>query len=398
MMQPERSLQLSSSNLADSAHNQNHSSSVLEQLASFDSLSQLSKIVFRQLDQLKARAMVQSPDAPLFESKGDLIHQIDSVVTKIRTITQPMVEMIDTAANDSNFGQTKVDHMDSLREMIREYATALEIDPPLTDEEMALLELIGAVHDVGRHAEAYLRLDTLRPREKAGHGQLGAWMLLQSDALAGLSPRAQYFLLYATIYHSDREVSPPTTGLEQRGQELAYVLRDTDKYELLQSSIFGNSQGMIRQLQMHYLPEPLNVEEAEALRQYVDLWLAGLNDSSLVVPQRARIDQVLQTPINQQAWQHFIHREPIGVELIRDSWATYALLQLAVLLDVRHAVFLHKILMEDMATIGQRLRVIKRIDREKFEEIIAILADYLSGLFEEFSFEQVQELLLTASS
>lgn len=379
--------------------------SLEQQLSHPDFLGNLNQWVQSALDDLLAAAAQQPDQQQLFIETPLSPEQITTVVTaRIKTLVEPLVAAIEAAQPGHSAGQAKVDHMEKLGQQLELEVAELNIYPPLTAEETKLLGVIGNVHDIGRHVEAFLRLNTLTAREKMGHGQLGLWLLLQPGLLDELTPRAKYQLLYATLQHAGLELPVPRSECEQRAYQLTYVLRDLDKQELLHKDIFSNPTAAVEQLIAHYLPPDLLTVDPVSLAVYVQRWLAvdGPVDSQ-VAPQlhpqlKARVDQVLTAPIDAQAWQYFTQEQPIPIGLIKNSWAAYALLQLAVIFDVKHQLYLERILDDARVTMGSRLKVIKKIDAHRYEQAIEVLVNFFGQALLNHPAAEVKTRLIEASS
>ena len=108
-------------------------------------------------------------------------------------------------------------------------AEALNLD----EDQKAVAQAIGLVHDVGRF-EQFGVFRTFSDCVSVDHGWLGNQVLNQSGALANLDPHVQHLLCTAVLHHNKRHLPAHLSD-----PDLLYcrLVRDADKLDILRSLI-----------------------------------------------------------------------------------------------------------------------------------------------------------------
>lgn len=120
--------------------------------------------------------------------------------------------------------QLKLDH--SLR--VAADARAIAAASNWADEQVALAEAIGLLHDTARFPQ-FERYESFSDAETIDHGELGFETLIAEELLVGLSESAQSIILHAVRHHNKKELPPGLRACEERHLRL---IRDADRIDI----------------------------------------------------------------------------------------------------------------------------------------------------------------------
>jgi len=277
----------------------------------------------------------------------------------------------------------------------------------LNDRETQLLAFVCRAHDIGRHIEAVANLDTLRPGVR--HGKLSREWLEQNVAhFDSFSSSEWESILSAVQYHSERDF----VG-DELAQKLCFYLKDLDKIEILEKGFVTDTKLIARELQLHYLKRIEHKSKAmpflkgESLHNIIQkvamalrrpVKISSMRTASDLLPSSQNlpvamnlIDVILgrgllsqrkptdQNPSEPLPLQNFLDGKLIHVADIKYSWATYTLLHLAMIFDIKSSAILEKIFEERVKYLAPRLRFLrKRIPKVEYEAIVIKLANYFA--------------------
>ncbi len=118
----------------------------------------------------------------------------------------------------------KAEHTRRVCEEIRDIGGSLD----LSDEDLALAEASGWLHDVGRF-EQYARYGTFLDARSEDHAALGVKAVEASGVLEGLEP-ASARMLVSLVAHHNRAALDVDVG--ERGLFFLKLLRDADKVDI----------------------------------------------------------------------------------------------------------------------------------------------------------------------
>ena len=94
--------------------------------------------------------------------------------------------------------------------------------------DMAIAEIIGLFHDVGRFRQ-YARYRTFNDAASEDHAELGLKVLAEEDILAPLSDADAEVVRFAIKYHNKKEIAETD---DERKLFFAQVIRDADKLDI----------------------------------------------------------------------------------------------------------------------------------------------------------------------
>jgi len=109
-----------------------------------------------------------------------------------------------------------------------EEITAIARSERQAPEEVAVAEIAGLFHDVGRF-EQYFRYRTFMDPLSADHGELGCRVLRERRPLTGLPPELEERVIAAVAAHNQRDIP---AGLDPETLRLTMMLRDADKLDI----------------------------------------------------------------------------------------------------------------------------------------------------------------------
>ncbi|WP_167613475.1 HD domain-containing protein [Maribellus sediminis] len=129
-----------------------------------------------------------------------------------------------TAQQKDNFA-IKYDH--SIR--VAELCFSLALKLGWTEEQQSLAYCTGLFHDIGRFSQL-LEFDTFHDSKSVDHAEYSVKVLSEEAYLAAFTEEQQTAILEAIRYHNKRELP---RELSASGAELAKLLRDADKLDIL---------------------------------------------------------------------------------------------------------------------------------------------------------------------
>lgn len=260
---------------------------------------------------------------------------VDRAIAKVQELSQALCRELAELDPVNEFSWEKYEHM----ERLLGDAPRIAAEAHLNSADTQLFRLISRAHDIGRHREALLKLDTLRPGQR--HGVISRQLIEEHAVLEGFAPEDQQVVLAAVEYHSEKEVPLP----DGRARTLCYILRDLDKLELLESPRFLEPAGVLGQLRMHYLndEEKTVLDDADVERHCwlrIEACMTGgtytplqrFNRPQLALIQR--VAELMTSDLNSTALEQFLRREQIDAPLIADSYTSYMLWISALIFDI----------------------------------------------------------------
>ena len=129
-----------------------------------------------------------------------------------------------TAQQKDNF-TIKYDH--SVR--VAELCLSLAQKIAWTEEQQSLAYCTGLFHDIGRFSQL-VEFDTFNDSKSVDHAEYSVKVLQEKAYLAAFSEEQQTAIQEAIQYHNKRELP---RDLSESGAELAKLLRDADKLDIL---------------------------------------------------------------------------------------------------------------------------------------------------------------------
>ena len=112
---------------------------------------------------------------------------------------------------------------------VRDNCSAIGTSLNLNEEETAIAEAIGLLHDIGRF-EQFHRYHTFLDGKSENHAQLGATVLRDANVLSRLEKDVQELILKAVSYHNRLKLPE---GESRRVSFFCKLIRDADKIDVL---------------------------------------------------------------------------------------------------------------------------------------------------------------------
>lgn len=329
----------------------------------------------------------QAEEKELFEQK------VEATLQEIDALSKPYINLIESLPPDNPnrmFGERTTRHM---RRMVK-LAEEIGKEERLSAEEIGLLKIICRAHDLGRHIETLRGQDRMRPGVR--HGQESAEFLEKFNILKDFTPGQQNIIKGAVFYHSEKEVPKPegnASDEEKLTYRLCYLLRDIDKEEILLNNAHVNDatgEVIYNQIYNYYL----NQAEKEYLLNQLSFREDCISriKELIVNPNHAteeeeengeiigKIGRIINRGISPAALESFRNQQTINLREIKYSYATYMLLQIAVIFDMKSPFMIKKISNDKEKYLGSRLRFIQaRVKPEQFDEIQNVLSSFFSN-------------------
>jgi HD superfamily phosphohydrolase YqeK len=157
---------------------------------------------------------------------------------------------------------------------VRDNCSAIGISLNLNEEEIAIAETIGILHDIGRF-EQFRRYHTFSDPKSENHAELGAAVLRDADVLSCLEEDVQELILKAVSYHNRLKLPE---GESRRVTLFCKLVRDADKIDIMGIvSDYYESNKKIDFIELNLSDEP--VYSHEILN---DLFRNGLGDMNKI--------------------------------------------------------------------------------------------------------------------
>ena len=112
---------------------------------------------------------------------------------------------------------------------VRDNCSAIGISLNLDEEEIAIAETIGLLHDIGRFEQFY-RYHTFLDAKSENHAELGAAVLRDANILSRLEEDVQELILKGVSYHNRLKLPE---GESRRVSLFCKLIRDADKVDIL---------------------------------------------------------------------------------------------------------------------------------------------------------------------
>lgn len=329
-----------------------------------------------QIIELEREHCIAGAYEPAHQAMPELGEKVIQALANFDGVARALVVELDNIEPGHPFGTKKYFHcLSTDRE-----AAELGLLDNLSPEEALLSQVILRVHDVGRHKEAILKHDTLRPGVR--HGQLSTEILEEAGILDSFTLEQRQDILSAVLYHAESTV-PDEIG--ERAKKLCYILRDTDKVELLSAKKFMTPKGILEQLKLHYLKNkgadvsPISAEDlahpdfdtvaTNAIRNLIE-HNTVVNPSASAIAERVEqaLTTIMNTGIHPKAIEDFMAGKTIPVQLVSHSYPTYMLQQLALVFDIQSPACRH--IVADKGHLRERLSFIERkVDSAEYMSI-----------------------------
>lgn len=271
-----------------------------------------------------------------------------AIIAKARSSTRPLVDLIEQHEPGHFTGMNKVREMDQLQSEAETRAKMLGIPRRI----LPVARVVFGVHDIGRHVEGALKLNTTRVG--ARHGVLTMLFLHEYGILKDLNPREQYMVYFATYYHAENTVPKPRfwdPGFLKDAYNICYGLRDLDKLNLFFDPKFLDSRGIIDQIKAHFLK--------------------GESGASI----QTRIIEILAGPVDIEIMRSIRKGEPADMRLLTKSYSSYMAIRLAMLFDVRSRGALQEVKRNPDAFLTPTLDFISGRDEASARDIEKAVTD-----------------------
>ncbi|MBN1263164.1 MAG: hypothetical protein JW991_02285 [Candidatus Pacebacteria bacterium] len=325
-------------------------------------------------------------------SLNQLSGQSDRALAVAFQALTPWVSFVEQRQPGHMAGKKKIAHMKEMIKEVPEMTAFLGLDP----KEATVLKLLS-LHDVGRPPEACLRWNSQETGRR--HGVLSAWFLVDNLVLKELPPDIQYIILYAAYWHSEKTVPSPegASQLSEDAYRFCYILRDLDKWEFLSNPVFRAPEGILSEVQAHYLSPQLNTLVGsqpeirdQCLRFVAQNLVLGNSAQSQEhdFPERfplelkARLVEIASRGFDELSWAAFSTQDPVDYGRIKYSWATYLLAQLAQLFDIHERGVLSQIWENREAVLVPKLALMARTEPDKTTRATETLTDFFSTRLE----------------
>ena len=120
----------------------------------------------------------------------------------------------------------KINHIKRVAKIAKEIATKLS----LSQEDIALAELIGLLHDIGRFEQVRI-YNTFVDKNSTNHGELGAKILFQDGLIRKFIEDNKYdnIIKHAVVNHNRGKIQE---GLNEKELLHAKIIRDADKTDI----------------------------------------------------------------------------------------------------------------------------------------------------------------------
>ena len=130
----------------------------------------------------------------------------------------------------------KIEHIERVSQLAKNMAKELK----LSEEDIALAELIGLLHDIGRFEQIRI-YHTLVDKKNINHGEFGAKVLFENDLIRKFIETDEFdeIIKLAIVNHNRDKIEE---GLTERQLLHAKLIRDADKTDIFYLLITGEEK------------------------------------------------------------------------------------------------------------------------------------------------------------
>lgn len=170
----------------------------------------------------------ERPLALLYCRREKMVHEGRMDETRLSEIEAWFGAYCRSFAGDDEEARRNYDLKEQHTGKVRENIRLLAESVGMAGSELAMAEVVGLLHDVGRF-EQYRRYRTFLDRESVNHAALGVEVIRRHDLLAGLPDQEAETVIQAVRFHNVFMVPPSIQGEERRYLDL---IRDADKLDI----------------------------------------------------------------------------------------------------------------------------------------------------------------------
>lgn len=130
----------------------------------------------------------------------------------------------------------KIEHIERVSQLAKNMAKELK----LSEEDIALAELIGLLHDIGRFEQIRI-YHTFNDKKSINHGEFGAKVLFENDLIRKFIETDEFdeIIKLAIVNHNRDKIEE---GLTERQLLHAKLIRDADKTDIFYLLITGEEK------------------------------------------------------------------------------------------------------------------------------------------------------------
>jgi len=267
-------------------------------------------------------------------------------------VAKDLANQVEAIKPNHLFGMSKNQHMIKLADRSDELGEKYGIDAQLRP----FIRAINRTHDFGRFEEAIGVRDTLRSGVR--HGTISVQILEDNNLFRFFTDAEKAIVATAISQHSEKTPQLP----DDLTHRLCYVLCDQDKLDALSEKKFVRPDGILAQIGLHYVGDSCRyfralgetqkdrgdlysqlMKEPDfkniALEIISDLWNGrdidlpvGLsNEQSHCL---SDITRIMSGNVNPQAIGVFLEGKIVPLDLMREDYASYMLVQIGFTNDV----------------------------------------------------------------